>query len=160
MTPSKGFLGISFFIFLLSSIGFAQTSSYGPGKALPLPGMKSKYTYPQPPKRQPTGPERFVPAFEIPESPEKYTWKLKANPLATSNGNQDIPVVYFGASDTPAAVGSARAGEEITLEEFRVVGRRNFYKFNWKGAPDSKFAVGSQPEYFIDGMYIEFAGKK
>jgi hypothetical protein len=146
--------------FTLPNLSMAQSSSYGPGKSLPMPGMKSKYTYPQPPKRQATGPERFVPAFEIPEKPEKYIWKLKANPLATSNGSQDIPVVYFGTTERPSAVGSARAGEEITLEEFRVVGRRNFYKFNWNGAPDSKVVVGSQPEYFIDGMYIEFAGKK
>jgi hypothetical protein len=69
-------------------------------------------------------------------------------------------VVYFGESETPSSVGSASEGEEITLEEFRVIGRRNFYKFNWKGAPKNSVSVASAPEYFIDGMYIQFAGKK
>ncbi len=139
---------------------FSQNSSYGPGKSSPMAGMKTKYTYPQSAKRTASGPERYVPAFEVPESPEKYIWKLTAKAAGSNNKSQDIPVVYFGESETPSSVGSASEGEEITLEEFRVIGRRNFYKFNWKGAPKNSVSVASAPEYFIDGMYIQFAGKK
>lgn len=154
---------VKFIILLIATISresFAQTSSFGPGKSAPMPGMKSKYTYPQPAKLKATGPERVDPAFEIPDSPEKYIWKLTTKKAVANNKSQEIPVVYFGESETPSAVGSAREGEEILLEEFRVVGRRNFYKINWKGAPKTNVLVGSTPEYFVDGMYIEFAGKK
>lgn len=147
-------------IAIFSKVAFSQTSSYGPGKSAPMPGMKSKYTYPQPAKRAATGPERFDPAFEVPDSPEKYVWKLTTKKAAANTKTQDVPVVYFGETETPSAVGSAREGEEISLDEFRVVGRRNFYKINWKGAPNTKVIVGSAPEYFVDGMYIQFAGKK
>ncbi len=157
---------LTMFVFILlclqagSSKIFAQNSSYGPGKALPMQGMKSKYTYPQPAKKTPTGPERIEPASEVPDEAEKFIWKLKVNGAAQEGGGGEVPVYYFATSEAPVAVGTTPAGEEIKLEEFRVVGRRNFYKFNWQGSPNSAAPIGKDAEFFVDGMNVTFAGKR
>lgn len=141
--------------------GFAQMTSMGPGKGPPIPGSgKSKYTYPQPPKVVPVPLSAMRPGVQIPEFPERYIWKLtgKTYGMANDKGGDDVIVYSFSYNGSKSQVGTAKAGEVITLEEVRGVGRGLFYKFAWSGAP----AQGSGPEreYWVNGANIEFAGTK
>lgn len=148
-------------LLLFSEVGQAQTSSYGPGKGAPQPGMKSIYTYPQPRKPTPVGPEKMLPAFEVPDQPEKYIWKLSTKVLGPNARDTKIQIWTFDANNgRRISVGSIDAGSEVLLEEFRVSGNRNFYKVKWSGTVPEGIAAGKDPDFFVDGAFIEFAGKK
>ena len=141
--------------------GFAQMTSMGPGKGPPTPGSgKSKYTYPQPPKVQPVPLSAMRPGSQIPEFPERYVWKItgKTYGLANDKGGDDVPVFSFSYTGQKSQVGIAKAGELITLDEVRPVGRGLFYKFAWNGAPAKN--SGPDQEYWVNGANIEFAGTK
>lgn len=152
-----------FCLFLFSTfiepLANAQTSSYGPGKASPT---RSKYTYPQPPKRTTTtAPERIQPGFEVPDNPEKYTWKLSTKHLGPDAKSTDIPVYYFDPdTDQRISVGSAPVGQEIMLEEVRGGGDSIYYKIQWTGTPKTSVYIGKDPQFWVDGSFIEYAGKK
>lgn len=144
---------------LLAQAASAQTSSMGPGKGPPTPGSgKSKYTYPQPPKTVAVPPSSMRPGSQVPEFPERYIWKLtgKMYGMMSNKANEDISVYSF-SSGQRSLVGQAKAGEEITLDEFRPVGRSLFYRFDWKGST-AKPQNGPAPEYWVHGGNIEFAG--
>lgn len=148
-------------LMLFSNHGHAQMTSMGPGKGPPTPGSgKSKYTYPQPPKVIPVPLSAMRPGSQIPEFPERYIWKLtgKTYGMVNDKGGDDVAVYSFSYNGSKAQVGTAKAGELITLDEVRPVGRGLFYKFAWAGAP----AQGNGPEkdYWVNGANIEFGGTK
>jgi hypothetical protein len=125
-----------YLIFFHSSRSLAQMTSRGPRMGPPSPGMGSKYTYPQPPKVTPAGPELINPASQIPDHPEKYSWKLSNKYFATGSNPNDVPVYTFrDAGEGRTLVGQAKVGEEIFLDEVRVSMGRNHYKFKWNGVP-------------------------
>lgn len=147
-------------LFFLSYESFAQMGSMGPGKG-PAPGNKSKFTYPQPPKVVPVPLSAMRPGSQIPEFPERYIWKLtgKTYGMMTEKSSEDVSVYSFSSGGQKTLVGVAKAGEEITLDEVRPVGRSNFYKFAWKGTA-AKDKFGPSPEFWVNGANIEFAGVK
>jgi hypothetical protein len=157
---SKLSLLFSFLIFC-AEVCHGQTSSFGPGKGPSKPGMKSKYTYPQPPKASAWGPEKIQPAYEIPENPEKYIWKLTTKNFGADSKSQDVPVFTFDPyNGRRTIVGSIKVGAEITLDEVYGASGRQYYKVNWNGAPNNPASVAKEPDYWIEGGYIEYAGKK
>ena len=146
---------------LFAGVSHGQTSSMGPGKGPPAPGMGSKYTYPQPAKNVAVSPESMNAAAQVPEHPERYIWKLSNKNFATGSNPDDVPVYSFSQlSGGRTLVGQAKVGEEITLDEVRVAGRRNHYKFKWNGAVNENKKLGRTPEFWIDGVNIEYAGKR
>lgn len=158
---SKKLLFLGFWFLVFTGAAIAQTSSQGPGKGPPSPGMGSKYTYPQAGKVVAVGPERMNAAAQIPEYPERFVWKLSNKIFATGANQNEVPVYSFNdLSGGRTMVGQAKVGEEITLDEVRVAGRRNHYKFKWNGAVKDSAKFGLHPEFWIDGINIEYAGKR
>jgi hypothetical protein len=158
---SKKLIFLALICFAFTGIAAAQSSSRGPGKGPPAPGMGSKYTYPQPGKVVAVSPEAINPATQIPEHPEKFIWKLSNKRFATGSNPNDVPVYGFAELfGGRSLVGQAKVGEEITLDEVRVAGRRNHYKFKWSGAARDAKKFGINPEFWIDGINIEYGGKK
>jgi len=137
----------------------AQTTSRGPGKGPPSPGSGSKYTYPQPKKVTAVTPQQINPGFAVPDSPEKSVWRLTNKLYSTGSNPNDVPV-YVIRNGRRALAGMASVGDEVTMEEIAVAADRIHYKFNWKGgaAPNPKF--GTVAEYWVDGVNIEYSGKK
>ena len=148
-------------ILFSGGLTYGQTSSNGPGKGPPAPGQGFKQTYPQPAKAKVAGPEHIEPSSEIPEFASKSIWKLTNKKFATGANPDDVPVYSFGGlNGRRTLVGQAKVGEEINLEEVRLAAGRNHYKFNWGGAPPPDPKLPVQPEYWIDGVNIEYSGKK
>jgi hypothetical protein len=147
------------FCFCVAEFANAQMTSRGPGKGPPTPGSGSKYTYPQPKKVTATLPESINPAYQVPEYPEKSVWRLSTKNYATGANKSDVPV-YMIRNGRRSMAGLAKVGEEITLEEMTVSKDRVHYKFAWKGGSDKPQQPGSSQEYWIDGVNIEYAGKR
>ena len=151
-------------IFLFSNSCLAQSSSYGPGKGPSRQGEgKSKYTYPQPPKPKQVQPSALQPGSEVPEHPERFIWKLTSNvnghpPTKPTN---EIPVYTFDDRGFRVQIGTTPIGEEIALEEVRAHAKRNFYKFPWNGLTAlQRGRFGLNPEFWVDGANVEYAGTK
>jgi hypothetical protein len=158
---SKKIISVAILVMTFAGVTAAQTSSMGPKKGPPSPGMGSKYTYPQPGKVVAVGPESMNAAAQIPEHPEKYIWKLSNKNFATGANPNDVPVYSFNPlSGARTLVGQAKVGEEITLDEVRVAGRRNHYKFKWSGSANENKKLGMNPQFWIDGVNIEYGGKR
>jgi hypothetical protein len=139
----------------------AQMSSQGPGKGPPSPGMGSKYTYPQPKKITTVSPESVNPAAQVPEFPERSLWRLTNKLFATGSNPNDVPVYMFDSlSGRRTLVGMASVGDEVVIEEIRLAARRIHYKFNWSGGPAYAKKTGGKPEFWVDGINVEYAGKK
>lgn len=154
-------IAVAFFALAVATRVSAQMTSMGPGKGPATPGNKSKYTYPQPPKPQPVQLSAMQPGAQIPENPEKYIWKLTGKMYGREGAtpSNKVPVFSFSYSGQIAQVGMADAGEIITLDEVRQVGRSLLYKFAWTGSA-SKERFGPTPQFWVNGSNIEFAGTK
>jgi hypothetical protein len=151
----------AFSMFFYAGFVCAQTTSNGPGKGPPAPGQGFKQTYPQPKKATAAGPERIDPSTEVPDHPEKAIWKLSNKKFPPGANPDDVPVYSFGGLfGRRTLVGQAKVGDEITLEEVRLAMGRNHFKFKWSGAPPQNPNIPVQPEYWIDGINIEYSGKR
>jgi hypothetical protein len=64
--------------------------------------------------------------------------------------------------DSPkaVAVGGAPVGEIITLDRIRLYGNRHFYRYNWSPGSQGTKKFGASATFWIDGMNIDYAGKK
>ncbi len=106
-------------------------------------------------------PERFRPDAEVPLNPERYVWKLSAKRSTLAKNSDEVPVYAFDSDfGRPFAVGSVKVGEVITLDEFRLDARRNFYRFAWEKSATTKVPLGRSATFWIDGINIDYAGKK
>lgn len=139
-------------------------SSMGSAQLLAQAGSVSKNGSARPSratsKQAAFSPERYRPDAEVPMGPERYIWKLSTKRSTLAKNSSDVPVYAFDqTTSVPFSVGSAKVGEVITLEEFRLASGRNFYKFKWTGSVrDGKF-LGRNPTFWVDGLNIDFAGK-
>lgn len=106
-------------------------------------------------------PERFRPDTEVPINPERFVWKLSTKRSTLSKDSDEVPV-YAVDSDfgEPFTVGTAKVGEVITLDEFRLEGRRNFYRYSWEKNATTKVRLSRSATFWIDGINIDYAGKK
>jgi hypothetical protein len=152
---------LALLIFAIAYESHAQTSSRGPGKGPPLSGMGSKYTYPQPFKSKTVSPESVNPASQVPEHPEKSVWRLTNKIYTTGSNPNEVPVYLFDEmSGRRSLVGMAAVGDELVMEEIRVAVRRIHYKFNWSGGATYIQKTGSKVDFWVDGINVEYAGKK
>jgi hypothetical protein len=139
----------------------AQMSSQGPGKGPPSPGMGSKYTYPQPKKVTTVSPESVNPASQVPEYPERSRWRLTNKLFATGSNPNEVPVYMFDSiSGRRSLVGMASVGDDLVIDEIKVAARRIHYKFNWSGSAAYIQKTGAKGEFWVDGINVEYAGKK
>lgn len=93
--------------------------------------------------------------------PERYIWKLSTKRSTLDKSSNQIPVYAFDPSTgARVPVGSAVAGDVISLEEFRISSGRNFYKYNWSGQARALPFIGRNSSFWIDGINIDYAGKK
>lgn len=105
-------------------------------------------------------PERLRPDAQVPLNPERYIWKLSTKRASTSK-NSEIPVYAFDEdSGRPFSVGSVKAGEVITLDEFRMRGRRNYYRYPFEKNATRPSHLGRSVTFWVDGMNVDYAGKK
>ena len=104
-------------------------------------------------------PENFRPDTQVPPNPERFIWKLSSKRSTLARGQSEIPVYAFDTQDGRYTVGTTQVGETVTLEEFRVAGRRNFYRYQWQGQAKGP-ALGRDAAFWVDGINIEYAGKK
>ncbi len=106
-------------------------------------------------------PERFRPDAEVPINSERYLWKLSTKRSTMAKNSDEVPVYAFTSDfGRPFAVGSVKVGEVITLDEFRLDSRRNFYRFAWEKSATTKVPLGPSATFWIDGINIDYAGKK
>ena len=105
-------------------------------------------------------PERYRPDAEVPLNPERYIWKFSTKRLTLAKNTNEVPVYAFDDKGIRFAVGAAPVGETIVLEEFRLYGRRNFYRYEWTGQARNATLLGRNVTFWVDGMNIDYAGKK
>lgn len=106
-------------------------------------------------------PERFRPDAEVPINPDRYLWKVSTKRSTLAKNSNEVPVYFFGSAfDKPSTVGSLKVGEPIVLEEFRLYGRRHFYRYPWKKNATNSVASSRSATFWIDGMNIDYAGTK
>lgn len=87
-----------------------------------------KYTYPQPPKIKPADPMRVSPGNEIPEFPDRYSWRLKRSKLSSNSPSDGtVRTFEFDAAGRGRPIGAAPEGTEIKLEQVRRAGRTLYY---------------------------------
>lgn len=104
------------------------------------------YTHPQPPHVKPSDPMRVSPAFEVPQHPERYTWKVTGKMAGKDIFPDGVPVYDFSGGSR-GKVGTIPVGTEIKLDAFKNVGYVHYYQLPWTG-PGPKFV-------WISGNFIE-----
>lgn len=104
------------------------------------------YTYPQAPHVKPADPMRVSPAFEVPQHPERYTWKVTGKMAGKDIYPEGVPVYDFSGGSR-GKVGTIPVGTEIKLDAFKNVGYVHYYQLPWTG-PGPKFV-------WISGNFIE-----
>lgn len=113
----------------LAGLILATVSSLGAG---PLRYKGKPYlTYPMPPKSTPDDPLKVVPAFQVPEEPEKFIWKLTAPKHAM--GITEVPVFSVNDRGDPSKVGVLPIGTIVQLDKFWAHGKIHFYSVPWQG---------------------------
>ncbi len=120
-----------------------------PSATLAADGKKIHHTYYQPPKVKPADPMRVSPAYEVPQDPEKFTWKV----VGTIGGKTVYPSavpVYDFTDNHRGRVGEIPIGTEVKLDFFRPVGSVHYYQIPWEG-PGPKLV-------WISGLYIAPSG--
>jgi len=106
-------------------------------------------------------PERFRPDAEVPINPERFVWKLSTKRSTLAKNSDEVPVYAFDSDfGRPFAVGSVKVGEVITLDEFRLDARRNYYRYPWEKNATTKVPLSRSATFWIDGINIDYAGKK
>lgn len=106
-------------------------------------------------------PERIRPDAQVPLNPERYIWKLSTKRASNSKNSDQIPVYAFDEdSDRLFSVGSVKAGEVITLDEFRMRGRRNFYRYPFEKNATRPSHLGRSVTFWVEGINVDYAGKK
>lgn len=123
-------------------------------------GLQSKGSSPAK-KNEAYSPENIHPDNEVPLNPERYIWKLSTKRATLDKNSKEVPVYMFdGDSRERVAVGGAPIGEIITLERIRSYGHRHFYGYNWSAGAQGTKKFGPSATFWIDGMNIDYAGKK
>lgn len=106
-------------------------------------------------------PENINPDNDVPLNPERYIWKLSTKRSTLDKNSKEVPVYMFnGDSHERVAVGGAPIGELITLDRIRLYGHRHFYRYNWTASTQESQKFGPSATFWIDGMNIDYAGKK
>jgi len=153
----KKFLGLVF-LQLFFCFNLQAKSSTGNGKngASQSPGG----SFPRPAKGSIFSPENIRPEYQVPDRPERYLWRLTTKKVAGNRGDDVAVYSFYPGSSVRVAVGMAKAGDTITLDEFRVAQGRNHYRIDFKGSAKEDKDLGSKPDYWVDGLFVEYAGKK
>lgn len=144
-------------IFFISQIGLAGPKTNAQKGGVNKPGTTARSAM-----GEAFSPENFRPDTQVPPNPERFIWKLSTKRSTLVRGQSDVPVYAFDAKDGRDGrytVGTTQVGEPVTLDEFRVSGRRNFYRYQWQGRAKGP-ALGSNTAFWVDGINIEYAGKK
>jgi hypothetical protein len=143
---------------IFSAVAFAD-SSFGPGKGPAVAGTGYKYTNPQPPKPTVYSMNSIRPAYQVPDTPEKFRWVLteKLDGRDPIGNSKEVPVYGFLNSGQRVQVGTVQPGEEVQLDEIRPVGKSIYYKYAWKGTANKRELA---EDFWVSGSNIEFAGKK
>ena len=106
-------------------------------------------------------PENIHPDSEVPLNPERYIWKLSTKRATLDKNSKEVPVYMFdGDSHERVTVGGVPIGELITLDRIRLYGHRHFYRYNWTLSAQESRKFGPSATFWIDGMNIDYAGKK
>jgi len=106
-------------------------------------------------------PENIHPESEVPLNPERYIWKLSVKRATLDKNSKEVPIYMFdGDSPERVAVGVAPIGELITLDRIRLYGNRHFYRYNWTAGAKESRKFGPSATFWIDGINIDYAGKK
>ena len=95
------------------------------------------FTYPMPAKLRPADPMAIAPGSEIPQHPERFTWKTAPRPRADKKPSTDktVPVYMEDDGGHPTIVGSLPVGTEVKLETVRTFGRAHYYAVPWEAKP-------------------------
>ncbi len=120
------------------------------GAAAPV-GRKITHTYPQPPKVKADDPMRVEPGSQIPEHPERYTWKVAGKIRGKVVYPTAVPVYAlddYGGS-RPTKLGEVPVGTEVKLDAVHAVGRVHYYAVPF---------TESTRTAWINGLYLEAAG--
>lgn len=153
----KTFLGLlflqMFFCFNLQAKPSADTSknaaSHSPGGSFPRPAKGSIFS-----------PENIRPEYQVPDRPERYLWRLTTKKVAGNKGDDVAVYSFYPDSSIRVAVGMAKAGDAITLDDFRVAVGRNHYRIDYQGSAKENKDLGPKPDFWVDGLFVEYAGKK
>lgn len=124
-------------------------------------GLQSKTGSSSRKKIEAYSPENIHPDSEVPLNPERYIWKLSTKRATLDKNSKEVPIYMFdGDSHERVAVGGASIGETITLDRIRLYGHRHFYRYNWTPSTQESQKFGPSATFWIDGMNIDYAGKK
>lgn len=141
-------------VFFVSQTGLAGPKTNSQKGAVNKPGATGRSAM-----GEAFTPENVRPDTQVPPNPERFVWKLSTKRSTLARGQSDVPVYAFDAQNVRYTVGTTKVGGPVTLEEFRVAGRRNFYRYQWQGRAKGP-SLGSNATFWVDGINIEYAGKK
>lgn len=112
-------------------------------------------------KNEAFSPDKIRPDSEVPLNPERYIWRLSTKRATLDKNSKEVPVHMFDdISNERVVVGSAPVGESINLDEIRMYASRHFYRYNWSGRAQGAKKFSSRATFWVDGMNIDYAGKK
>lgn len=154
MHPFK--LRVCGLVFVSSSLSFGQVclaADKDPSSKSGRPRVK---------KIEAFSPENIRPDSEVPLNPERYIWKLSTKRATLDRNSSEVPIYMFDdESHQRVAVGSTPVGEVITLDRIKLYGHRHFYGYNWNGdARGVQKKLGPSAAFWVDGMNVDYAGKK
>lgn len=133
--------------FALAAMAFVLTAAAP--VAVRKDGVKTWNTYPMPPHVKPADPMRIHPGIEVPDHPERIVWKVTA---PANEPKLTIVPVYDFTGGRGSKIGNIPMGTELTLNEFRAVGRVNYYPVKFTPAG------GAERIAWVSGSYIAPAG--
>jgi hypothetical protein len=124
-------------------------------------GLQSKTGSSSRKKIETYSPENIHPDSEVPLNPERYIWKLSTKRSTLDKNSKEVPIYMFaGDGHERVAAGGAPIGELITLDSIRLYGHRHFYRYNRTASEQESRKFGPSVTFWIDGMNIDYAGKK
>jgi hypothetical protein len=117
-------------------------------------------SFPRPAKGSIFLPENIRPEYQVPDRPERYLWRLTTKKVAGNRGDDVAVYSFYPGTSVRVAVGMAKAGDPITLDEFRLAVGRNHYRIDYQGSAKENKDLGPKPDFWVDGLFVEYAGKK
>lgn len=110
----------------------------------PSSGQKKWFTYPQPPHIKASDQAHPAPAYEVPQHPEWYTWKITNKINGKVAGTADVPV--YGER-TPKPIGSLPVGSVVTIEGMQLMTGIMYYWIPFAATPGGRA--------WVSGLNIE-----